>query len=142
MEAAGPTAQNPGHGKMILFSKTMDTGIILSIADMKKQLLRVFKRGPRSNSSYHSTEVERAFLIHFQKWFLNKVFVRIKITKKLKFYAWIVTSGGKSLKKCQKKCLKKPQYGLLPSISKRFLPWLIWYISIVIIWEKKFEVII
>ena len=52
------------------------------------------------------TEVERAFLIHFQKWFLNKVFIRIKIVKKFKFYAGMVTSGSKSVKKCQK-MLKK-----------------------------------
>ena len=37
------------------FSKAMETGIILSIADMKKQLLRVFKKGPWSNSSYLSS---------------------------------------------------------------------------------------
>ena len=46
LEAAGHTEQNPGHGRMRLFSKAMDTGIILSIAHMKKQLLCVFKIGP------------------------------------------------------------------------------------------------
>ena len=52
------------------------------------------------------TEVGRAFLIHFQKLFLNKVFIRIKIARKFKFYAGMVTSGSKSVKKCQK-MLKK-----------------------------------
>ena len=32
------------------------------------------------------TEVGRAFLIHFQKLFLNKVFLMIKIARELKIY--------------------------------------------------------
>ena len=52
------------------------------------------------------TEVGRAFLIHFQKIFLNKVFLMIKIARELKFYTWMVTSGSKSVKKGQK-MLKK-----------------------------------
>ena len=39
------------------------------------------------NAPNQRTEVERAFLIHFQKYFLNKVFIRIKIARKFKFYA-------------------------------------------------------
>ena len=34
----------------------------------------------------HPTEVGRAFLIHFQKVFLKKVFLMIKIARELKFY--------------------------------------------------------
>ena len=45
-----------------------------------------------------STEVGRAFLILFQKLFLNKVFLMIKIARELKFYTRMVTSGSK----CQK----------------------------------------
>ena len=56
--------------------------------------------------SHECTEVGGAFLIHFQKWFLDKVFIRIKIARKFKFYAWMVTSGSKSVEKCQK-VLKK-----------------------------------
>jgi hypothetical protein len=37
-------------------------------------------------TSVQSTEVGRAFLIHFQKLFLNKVFIRIKIARKFTFY--------------------------------------------------------
>jgi hypothetical protein len=48
------------------------------------------------------TEVGRAFLIHFQKIFLNKVFLMIKIARELKFYTRMVTSGIKSVKKGQK----------------------------------------
>ena len=41
------------------------------------------------------------------------------------------------MSKGAKKCWKKPQLGLMPGFSKKFLPWLIWYISIAIIWGKK-----
>ena len=51
--------------------------------------------------SWDCTEVGRAFLIHFQKIFLNKVFLMIKIARELKFYTRIVTSGSKSVKKGQ-----------------------------------------
>ena len=47
------------------------------------------------------TEVERAFLTHFQERFLNKVFIRIKIARKLKFYILMIVSGSKSVKKGQ-----------------------------------------
>ena len=40
------------------------------------------------------TEVGRALLIHFQKWFLNKVFIRIKIARKFKFYVKIIIFGS------------------------------------------------
>ena len=43
---------------------------------------------------------------HFQKLFLNKVFIRIKIARKFKFYLKIIISGSKSVKKGQK-MLKK-----------------------------------
>ena len=48
------------------------------------------------------TEVRRAFLIHLQKWCLNKVFIRIKIARKFKFCVWMIISGNKSVKKGQK----------------------------------------
>ena len=34
----------------------------------------------------HCTEVGRAFLIHFEKRFLDKVFIRIKTARKSKFF--------------------------------------------------------
>jgi hypothetical protein len=52
------------------------------------------------------TEVGRAFLIHFQKRFLDKVLIGIKIARKLKFYIWMIISDSKSVKKGQK-MLKK-----------------------------------
>ena len=55
-----------------------------------------------TKSSSDCTEVGRAFLIHLKKWFLNKVFIRIKIARKFKFYIWIIISGNKSVKKGQK----------------------------------------
>ena len=65
-----------------------------------------FKRSPLTAADLGSTEVERAFLINFPKYFLNKVFIRIKIAKNFKFYAGMVISGSTSIKKCQK-MLKK-----------------------------------
>ena len=56
--------------------------------------------------STHPTEVGRAFLNPFQKWFLDKVFLRIKIASKFKFYIWLIISGSKSPKSGQK-LLKK-----------------------------------
>ena len=50
-------------------------------------------------SSVQCTEVGSAFLIHFQKLFLNKVFISIKI-------AGMNTSGSKSVKKGPKKAEK------------------------------------
>ena len=50
----------------------------------------------------HCTEVGRAFLIHFKKWFLNKVYIEIKIDRQFKFYMWMIISGSKSVKKGQK----------------------------------------
>ena len=52
------------------------------------------------------TEVGRAFLIHFPKSFFQKVLIRIKIARELKFYVWMIISGSKSVKKGQK-MLKK-----------------------------------
>ena len=49
----------------------------------------------------------------------------------------MVTSGIKIVKKGQKKCWKKPQFGVISGFSKKILPWLIWYISIAILWGKK-----
>jgi len=48
------------------------------------------------------TEVGRAFLIHFQKIFFKMGFYTSKLAKELKFYAWIIIQGYKSLKKGQK----------------------------------------
>ena len=47
----------------------------------------------------HCTEVGRAFLNNFQKIFLNKVFIKIKIAR---FYMWMIISGSKSVKRGQK----------------------------------------
>ena len=52
------------------------------------------------------TEVWRAPLIHFQKILFKKGLFRSKSSKELKFYAWIIIEGRKSLKKGQK-MLKK-----------------------------------
>ena len=52
------------------------------------------------------TEVRRAPLISFQKCFSNKVFIKIKIARKFKFYMWMIISGSKSVKRGQK-ILKK-----------------------------------
>ena len=52
------------------------------------------------------TEVRRAPLIYFQKIFFKKGFYRSKLARKLKFYAWIIIEGSKTLKKSQK-MLKK-----------------------------------
>ena len=41
---------------------------------------------PQPDSVLQYTEVGRAFLIHFQKLFLRKAFIRIKIARKFKFY--------------------------------------------------------
>ena len=95
-------------------------------------IIRIFWQ---SQSDQH-TEVERAFLIHFQKWFLNKVFIRIKIAKDFKFYAYMVTSGSKSVKKCQK-MLKKATIWTYIWFFRIFLPWLIWNISIAILCKKN-----
>ena len=52
--------------------------------------------------TWHCTEVGRAFFNHFQKIFLNRVFIKIKIARKFKFYMWMIISGSKSVKKGQK----------------------------------------
>ena len=50
----------------------------------------------------HPTEVARAPLIEFQKLVLNKVFYRLKLFRKIKFYTWMTISGRNSVKKGQK----------------------------------------
>ena len=101
------------------------------------------KWGREGCYSHQYTEVGRAFLIHFQKIFLNKVYIHtmMKIARKLKFYTWMATSGSKSVKKGQN-ILKKATIRSYTWFFWFFLPWLIWYISIVIIWRKNFDVII
>ena len=47
-------------------------------------------------------EVGRAFLIHFQKKILNKVFLMIRIARELKFYTRMVTSGSISVERAKK----------------------------------------
>jgi hypothetical protein len=56
-----------------------------------------------------STEVGRAFLIHFQKIFLNKVFLMLKIARELKSYTRMVTSGifPKKVQKFQENLTQK-----------------------------------
>ena len=46
-----------------------------------------------SKSTTKCTKPGRTFLIHFQKWFLNKIFTRIKIARKFKFYVKIIMKG-------------------------------------------------
>ena len=64
------------------------------------------------------TEVGRAFLIHFEKWFFDKVFIRIKTAGKFKFYVWMIISGSKSVKKGQK-ILKKATNWTYNAFSKK-----------------------
>jgi hypothetical protein len=70
------------------------------------------------------TEVGRAPLIDFQKWFLNKVFYILKLFRKFKFYTCMTISGRKSVKKGQKMTRKATNLVLMrfPNI---FLSWLI-----------------
>ena len=65
-----------------------------------------------------------AFLIHFQKIFLNKVFLMIKIARELKFYTRMVTSFSKSVKKGQK-MMKKATNLVYNTFSNFFLSLLI-----------------
>jgi hypothetical protein len=67
-----------------------------------------------------STEVGRAFLILFQKLFLNKVCLMIKIARELKFYTRMVTSGSKSVKKGQKMLKKATIWSYIWFFSKIF----------------------
>ena len=62
-------------------------------------------------------------MIRFQKRFLDKVFIRIKIARKFKFYVKVIISGSKSVKKGQKN--EKPQIGLTACFPKKNLSWLI-----------------
>ena len=87
--------------------------------------------------TYHYTEVRREFLIHFQKWFLNKVFIRIKIARKFKFYLKIIISGSKSVKKGQKMLKKATNWTYNAFSDFFFLSWLIWNNSIAKIWWKN-----
>jgi hypothetical protein len=64
------------------------------------------------------TEVGRAFLIHFEKWFFDKVFIRIKTAGKFKFYVWMIISGSKSVKKGQQ-ILKKATNWTYNAFSKK-----------------------
>ena len=70
--------------------------------------------------SVYPTEVGRAFLIHFQKLFLNKVFLMIKIARELKFYTRMVTSGSKSVKKGQKMLKKATIWSYIWFFRKNF----------------------
>ena len=72
---------------------------------------------PLKSNMGHCTEVGRAFLIHFQKIFLNKVLLMMKIAKKLNFISeWLhlVVKVSKSAKKCSKKI----QFGVISGFSK------------------------
>ena len=53
-------------------------------------------------NTWQCTKVGRAFLNNFQKIFLNKVFIKIKIARKFRFYMWMIISGSKSVKRGQK----------------------------------------
>ena len=63
-----------------------------------------YKHRPQSLSckTLPTTEVGRAPLINFQKLSLNKVFYRLKLFRKFKFYTWMTIPGRKSVKKGQK----------------------------------------
>ena len=67
----------------------------------------------------HCTEVGRAPLIDFQKWFLNKAFYRLKLFRKFKFYTCMTISGRKSVKKGQK-MTKKATNLVYNAFSKKF----------------------
>ena len=82
-------------------------------------------------------EVGRAPLIDFQKCFLNKVFYRLMLFRKFKFYTWLTISGKKSIKKGQKMTKKSQIWFIGNAFSKFFLSWLIWNILMAIIWWKK-----
>ena len=69
-------------------------------------VVRQFESYLEFNPLLQATEVGSAFLIHFQKHFFKKDFHRSKLARELKFYAWIIIEGSKSLKKSQK-TLKK-----------------------------------
>ena len=81
------------------------------------------------------SEAGSAFLIHFQFFFLNKVFLSINSENSNFMPEWIYLVVKVS--KRAKKSWKKPQFGVISVFSEFFLPWLIWYISIAILWEKK-----
>ena len=85
----------------------------------------------------HCTEVGRAFLNNFQKIFLYKVFINMKIARKFKFHMWMIISGSKSVKRSQKILKKATKLDLYLVFPKKNLPWLIWYISMAIIRGKK-----
>ena len=82
------------------------------------------------------TEVKSAPLKNCQKLFLYKVFYRLKLFRKFKFYTWMTISGKKSVNKGQK-MTKKATNLVYNAFSIFFLSWLIWNILMVIIWWKK-----
>ena len=61
-------------------------------------------------TSLQPTEVGRSFSMNFQKRFLNKVFIIIKIARKFKTYIWMIISGSKSVKKGQKMLKKQTNW--------------------------------
>ena len=70
-------------------------------------------------------------LINFQTLFSNKVFYRLKLFRKFKFYTWMTIFGRKSVKKDQ----KMTKIWFITSFPF-FLSWLIWNILMAIIWWK------
>ena len=54
--------------------------------DLKKKVENNFVIFPQTFPKPDCTEVGRAFLIHFPKSFFQKVLIRIKIARELKFY--------------------------------------------------------
>ena len=55
----------------------------------------------------------------FKKYIFKKGFYRSKLARELKFYAWIITEGSKSLKKSQKTLKKSHKFGLKSVFQKK-----------------------
>ena len=125
-----------GHFKCINKHKFTPRSYCLSAI----MLLSIYSMLTTTNRN-HCTEVGRAFLIHFQKWLLNKLFIRIKIANYFKFYVWMIIFGNKSVKKGQK-IPKRATNWTYNAFSKKKLSWQIWNVSIAKIWWKKNGVII
>ena len=85
---------------------------------------------------HHYTEVRRAPLIELKNVFLNKVFYRLKLFRKFKFYTRMTISGRKSVKKSQK-MMKKATNLVYYAFLKLFFC-LIWNILMTMIrWNSN-----
>ena len=121
-----------------LFDKWLQFYFILNpqSENQKTWIMEVYLKFYQLLKTDHCTEVGRAFLIHLKKWFLDKVFIRIKTARKFKFYVWMIIFGSKNVKKGQK-FQKKTQIGLITCFPKKNLSWLFSKTSIARKWWKK-----